>query len=403
MHGFTLDRSIVSNAKSHVGRRFVLNVDIRDFFPSINFGRVRGLFRSPALGAGEQAATVLAQICCHQQTLPAGAPTSPIISNMICARLDRQLISLAKKHRCIYTRYADDLTFSKRRGAFPAELAYLGFSDACVVGDELRAVVESNGFAIHPDKVRLFKNTYRQCVTGLVVNEKVNVPRRFVRQIRAMIHAWEVFGLEAAEAEYHAKFWKNASPIASPPRYNQVVRGKLEFVKMVRGVADPVYRHLQTRLVKADPTYLQVMEEENRVMKKRNFFISHASEDNDGFVRPLALALIARGATVWYDEYEIRVGDSIRERVDEGLSRSRFGVVVLSPHFFLKAKLWPKRELDGLVAKEDASGTRLILPVWHNLDVHAVRKESLMLAGIMALNDAKDSVDKIAAELIKKL
>jgi RNA-directed DNA polymerase len=121
---------------------------------------------------------------------------------MICAKLDRQLVELAKRHHCQYTRYADDITFSKKRGAFPREMAYEGSSGSAVVGDELRAVIEANTFAVHPDKVRLFRNTYRQCVTGLTVNEKVNVPRRFVRQLRAMIHAWEKFGLEKAQEEY---------------------------------------------------------------------------------------------------------------------------------------------------------------------------------------------------------
>ena len=403
VHGFTCDRSIVSNAKCHVGRRFVLNVDIKDFFPSIHFGRVQGLFASSAIGARGQAATVLAQICCHKRALPAGAPTSPVLSNMVCARLDRELIALAKKYKCHYSRYADDLTFSKKRGAFPPELAYIGLSESAVVGDELRAVIESNGFQVHVEKVRLFKNTYRQNVTGLVVNEKVNVQRRFIRQIRAMIHAWEAYGLEEAEKEYHHKYWHDASPLAKPPEFAAVVRGKLEFVKMVRGASDPVYRHLQTRLVKANPDYLEVMEEENLQMNKRDFFISHASEDKDEFVRPLALALIAQGKSVWYDEYEIQVGDSIRERIDDGLARSSYGVVVLSPNFFLKAKMWPKRELDGLVSAEDASGKRVILPVWYKLTVKDVRKQSLTLAGIRAIDASKTSLDDIVAQLVRKL
>jgi RNA-directed DNA polymerase len=109
VHGFTGGRSIVSNASCHVGRRFVLNVDIKDFFPSIHFGRVRGLFTCQAIGAEGLAATVLTQICCHRGALPAGAPTSPIISNMVCARLDRELVELAKKYKCYYSRYVDDL------------------------------------------------------------------------------------------------------------------------------------------------------------------------------------------------------------------------------------------------------------------------------------------------------
>jgi len=403
VHGFTAGRSIVSNANYHIGRRWVLNVDLKDFFPSIHFGRVRGLFMSPAIGAGDQASIVLAQVCCHKKHLPPGAPTSPILANMICAKLDRQLVDLAKRHHCQYTRYADDITFSKKRGAFPREMAYVGTSGSAVVGDELRAVIEANTFAVHPDKVRLFGNTYRQSVTGLTVNEKVNVPRRFVRQLRAMIHAWEKFGLEKAQEEYHLHYVKSASLGDRPPAFADVVRGKLEFVKMVRGVGDQVYRHLQTRFVRANPDYLAVMEEENRIMNNRDIFISHASEDKDDFVRPLAQALIKEGVSVWYDEYEIQVGDSIRAKVDEGLSRSRFGVVVLSPSFFAKTKTWPQRELDGLVSGENATGTRRILPVWHKMDFKAVQGHSPTLAGIRALDTSKESLSQIVGQLLRKL
>src|SRR5262249_40547001 len=95
-YAFVEGRSIADNADRHLRRRHVLNVDLKDFFPSINFGRVRGLFIS--LKAAPAAATVLAQICCHRGALPQGAPTSPVVSNMICARMDRQLLSLARKH-----------------------------------------------------------------------------------------------------------------------------------------------------------------------------------------------------------------------------------------------------------------------------------------------------------------
>jgi RNA-directed DNA polymerase len=120
VYGFATGRSIVGNAGRHLLRRHVLNVDLSDFFPTINYGRVRGLFIS--LGAGRDAATTLAHICCHEDALPQGAPTSPILSNMICAKMDRELLALAKQHHCVYTRYADDLTFSKKTGVFPIEL-----------------------------------------------------------------------------------------------------------------------------------------------------------------------------------------------------------------------------------------------------------------------------------------
>jgi hypothetical protein len=120
--------------------------------------------------------------------------------------------------------------------------------------------------------------------------------------------------------------------------------------------------------------------------KQWDVFISHASEDKESFVRPLAGALEETGLRVWFDATALTVGDSLRGKIDEGLSHSRYGIVVLSPNFFVKT--WPQQELDGLVSKE-VSGIKVILPVWHNIDFEGVQARSPMLAGRLA---AKSSV-----------
>jgi RNA-directed DNA polymerase len=123
-HGFEKHRSIVTNAWAHKNRRFVLNLDIADFFPSINFGRVRGFFmKNRGYALHERVATVIAQIACFNNELPQGSPCSPIISNLVAHLLDVRLANLAKQTRCTYTRYADDLTFSTNQREFPVELA----------------------------------------------------------------------------------------------------------------------------------------------------------------------------------------------------------------------------------------------------------------------------------------
>lgn len=127
-----------------------------------------------------------------------------------------------------------------------------------------------------------------------------------------------------------------------------------------------------------------------------DFFISHASEDKDEFVRSLAEELSSRGAKVFYDELTLRVGDSLRRNIDRGLATSKFGVVVLSEHFFKKE--WPARELDGLVAQEVAGRTR-ILPIWHKVSKDEVTRYSPTLADKIALNTSIMSVSDIAAEL----
>ena len=115
VHGFTPGRSPISGARYHQRQEWVLRVDLADFFPSINFGRVRGLFMGFPFEYEPRVATVLAQICCHQNQLPHGAPTSPIVSNLICRGLDADLARLARRERCFFTRYADDLSFSSDR------------------------------------------------------------------------------------------------------------------------------------------------------------------------------------------------------------------------------------------------------------------------------------------------
>lgn len=131
-----------------------------------------------------------------------------------------------------------------------------------------------------------------------------------------------------------------------------------------------------------------------------DFFISHASEDKDGFVRELAETLRAKGARVWYDEFSLRVGDSLRRNIDRGLAGSRFGVVVLSEAFFRKE--WPQRELDGIVTLE-TQGSMRILPVWHKVTIDEVAGYSPTLADKVALNTSLKGVNDIAAELMSLL
>ena len=135
---------------------------------------------------------------------------------------------------------------------------------------------------------------------------------------------------------------------------------------------------------------------DSREEESYDFFISHASEDKEDFVRSLAEALRAKGARVWYDEFSLRVGDSLRRSIDRGLVNSRFGVVVLSEHFFNKE--WPQKELDGLFVLENQGDTR-ILPVWHKVSKDEVARYSPMLADKVALNTSLKSVDEIAEDL----
>jgi len=130
--------------------------------------------------------------------------------------------------------------------------------------------------------------------------------------------------------------------------------------------------------------------------KAFDVFISHAGEDKDAVVCPLASELVDRGVSVWFDEFELRIGDSLRRKIDHGIARSRFGIVVVSRSFF--AKSWPQYELDGLVTRE-RSGKQVMLPVWHEITKDEIEDESPSLADKVALATDKHSIEAIADEV----
>lgn len=249
VHSFLIGKSILSNAQVHVGRRNVLNIDLKDFFPSINFGRVRGLFMGIPYKLDSRVATILAQICCFNNELPQGAPTSPIVTNMICAKMDSQLMQLAKANRSDYTRYSDDITFSTNLREFPSAMASLNDLGQVEIGAELDRIITENGFKINMDKTRLRGKIFRQEVTGITINKFPNVRRKYIRQIRAMLHAWNKFGLEAAQEEFLKQYdKKHRNPDKNVPLFKQVVKGKIEFLGMIRGRNDRIYIGLCERL-----------------------------------------------------------------------------------------------------------------------------------------------------------
>ena len=204
-HGFLAERSIVSNATPHVGADVVMNLDLKNFFPTLTLKRVIGVFRE--LGYSSGVATVLALICTEQPTqevsidgenwhiaegdrcLPQGAPTSPMITNIICRRMDVRLTGIAKKHGFIYTRYADDMTFSAKGESCSNRTKLLW---------HVKKVVHEEGFIIHPDKLRIMHKGSHQEVTGVVVNDKLSICRKKVRKYRALLHHLDVKGLEGA-------------------------------------------------------------------------------------------------------------------------------------------------------------------------------------------------------------
>lgn len=256
-HGFITNRSIKSNALIHIKKRFVFNIDLKDFFGSVHFGRVKNLFLKAPFNLDHATATVVAQLCCHQNKLPQGAATSPIITNMICLKLDRELQRLAKEYRCHVSRYADDITFSFScsKVRLPKAIIQIKASDETItVGDKLTKLIKSNGFEINKSKVRLKGQHQRQEVTGLVVNDHVNIKREFIQQTKSMLYAWEKHGLIPATSHYMEKYKKK--DLAGRYRktnhlyFTEMIRGRVNFVRMVKGANNSIYKTLAYRYFK---------------------------------------------------------------------------------------------------------------------------------------------------------
>ena len=187
-HGFKPGRSIFTNAAHHRGRRYVLNLDLKDFFPSIHFGRIAGYFeKSRDFGLEPKTARILANILCHKSSLPQGAPSSPVVSNLLARMLDIHLARLAKRNRLTYTRYADDVTFSTNLKVFPETVAKQVSEHLWELGPELMSTIGSCGFSINDLKTRMQYRSSRQEVTGLVVNDKISVPVEYRRWVRAAV------------------------------------------------------------------------------------------------------------------------------------------------------------------------------------------------------------------------
>lgn len=181
-HGFEKGKSILTNAKIHRNKRYVLNMDLENFFDSFHFGRVRGFFeKNRDFQLPLEVATVIAQLTCFEGKLPQGAPTSPVITNFMCQILDYRLLKAAKQYKLDYTRYADDLTFSTNNQNF------LELKDQFL--RNIQKEIHRAGFQINEKKTCLFYKDSRQTVTGLVVNKKLNILQEYFRTTKAMAHS----------------------------------------------------------------------------------------------------------------------------------------------------------------------------------------------------------------------
>ena len=224
-HGFIHNRSIATNANLHVGKAYVLNLDLKDFFPSVGVGKIIQSLQTEPFNFNYFSAQVFANLCTLDGALPQGSPASPILSNIVSRRLDYNINLICKElPSASYSRYVDDITISCDYNLFDKEFLF-----------KLEQLVTNEGFHVNAKKTRLQSDTQRQEVTGLIVNEKLNVPRKKIKILRSMLHNWKTMGYDEAQSK-HRNLKKSKSELS------KVVWGYLCFLKMVRGENDIIYR-----------------------------------------------------------------------------------------------------------------------------------------------------------------
>lgn len=275
VHGFVPNKSVRSNAEAHLRKRYILNIDLKDFFPTITENRIVGLLES--IGIDDEVAKMIGIICCFNGQLPQGAPSSPILSNMICFRLDKELMHFSKKVRCIYTRYADDITFSSHQpmsAIFEGALPTAGKFSPDLLNGDLRKIFTNNGFILNEDKAHYADRNSRRMVTGIKVNELLNVDRKYIRNLRATLFSVESLGVKAAQK----KFEDNYSGSCSIRSY---LRGKLSWLGFVKGQTDPVYRALAIRFNSCFTKHkIEIIPTADEVIKRAVWVVEHMSDEN---------------------------------------------------------------------------------------------------------------------------
>lgn len=247
--GFVPEKSVVDNAERHVGMNYVFNTDLKDFFPSISKSRVWATLKRYPFKFNDTIADAIAGMCCTEMkidgkkrwVLPQGSPCSPVLTNIVCRNLDRELHKLAQEYSLRYSRYADDITFSSNRNVFQKGGEFQ---------QKLEEIITSQSFSINEKKTRVQNKNQRQGVTGLIVNDRVNVTREYVRDLDNLLYIWEKYG----EADAYAKFLFHYTPkqnrYKNKPNMQSVVQGKLLYLKMVKGADSEVWRRLQRRFNK---------------------------------------------------------------------------------------------------------------------------------------------------------
>ncbi|MNI15386.1 reverse transcriptase [compost metagenome] len=328
---------------------------------------------------GRPAAAVFAQLCVHNGKMPQGAPTSPVLSNIIASALDKTLVRLAGKYRMRYTRYADDITFSFNQSP-PVDIARkIEDTGGYELGDSLRHAIENNGFKINEEKFRLQLKTERQVVTGLTVNEKVNLDRKYIRLTRAMIDGWGKDKVQAANKYHKIRYGKcDKNDGFAVESFRNHIYGRLSFIRMIRGAEWPLYLKLSAWMSSNDDNPTIEGRRAMKAMEMFDVFLCHASEDKESIVMPIYDELCKLHIHAFVDTKYIEWGDSLTEKINGALARSKFVVAVLSSNSV--EKRWPLKELHSVLAREIAEGDKKLLTLVKDGDEELIKAKLPLLA-----------------------
>lgn len=399
-HGFEKNRSFITNAEAHKRGRILINLDLKSFFDSINFGRVRGLFLSNSFNCSKKVATILAQIVCYKNSLPQGACTSPIIANMIARRLDSSLINLAKKNSSKYTRYVDDITIStthKNLAKSIVKSITAKPNKEIILGSDLMSIVNAQGFTLNSKKTRVQDKTVRQEVTGVVINEFPNVRREFIRSIRMMLYMWRRYGLQNASEHFRNNFYKKPSKLDNEKLFKAVLVGKISHLVQIRGRTDSILYGLCSSYVSLDPNAPKFIKDVKNMSKKYQVFIGHASEDKETVAKPLNDALVKLGIKTFLDAVEIKWGDSLTAKINKALGEADIFVAIISKSS--KDKSWPQKEVNAAIARR-IIGKQTFLPIFvgDNDEIDELQKH-YSLIGDLLYKKWEDNPDELANEI----
>jgi RNA-directed DNA polymerase len=249
---------MVTNAQNHTGRRYVLNIDLLDFFPRITRKRIYGRLVAAPYSLNSNVANLIAALATNAYArLPQGSPSSPVIANIVAAELDADLASLCGSLGCRYTRYADDITISTSRTELSPEIARYPNAQGTgqvIIGDRLTDIIERHRFRINDRKSRLQSYWTRQMCTGLVVNSShITPPRAYIRRLRSLVDHWQKKGWQDAAQVLHTS--ENRPLFDNRDRLVNHVLGKIAYMKMVRGQNDPISLRLEHIVASLPPNH----------------------------------------------------------------------------------------------------------------------------------------------------